>query len=59
MLDAQVDRELDRLLQPVGCEPGEMQISKPVAVKPFLDSRNALVVDVDVTMMCAAATPFG
>ena len=48
VLDAQVDGELDRLLQPVGGEPGQMQVGEPAAVEPFLDAGDALVVDVDV-----------
>ena len=47
MLHAQVDRELDRLLQPVGREPGRVQRREPVAVEPFLDAGDALVVDID------------
>ena len=48
MLHAQVDRKLYRLLQPVGGKTGQVQIGKPVAVEPFLDAGDALVVDVDV-----------
>ena len=48
MLHAQIDRELDRLLQAVGGEPGQVQIGKAAAVQPFLDAGNALIVDVDV-----------
>ena len=48
MLHAQVNREPDRLLQAIGGEPGEMQIGEPVAVEPFLDAGNTLIVDVDV-----------
>ena len=48
MLHAQVDRKLDRLLQPVGGEAREVQRRKAVAVEPFLDAGDALVVDVDV-----------
>src|SRR3954468_15099669 len=47
MLDAQIDRQLDRLLQPVGGKAGAMQVGKAVAVEPFLHPGNALVVDVD------------
>ena len=48
VLHAQIDRELDRLLQPVGGEPRHVQRGKPAAVEPFLDAGDALVVDVDV-----------
>ena len=48
VLHAQVDRELDRLLQPVGGKPGHVQIGEPAAVEPFLDAGDALVVDIDV-----------
>ena len=47
MLHAQVDRELHRLLQPVGRKPCGMQRREPVAVEPLLDAGDALVVDVD------------
>ncbi len=47
MLHAQVDGELDRLLQPIGGEPGQVQVGEPAAVQPFLDAGNALVVDID------------
>ena len=47
MLHAQVDGELHRLLQPVGRKPGRMQRREPVAVEPFLDAGDALVVDID------------
>ena len=49
MLDAKIERELDRLLKPVGGESGEVQIGEPAAVEPFLDAGDALVIDVDVT----------
>ena len=49
VLHAQVDGELDRLLQPVGGEPGEMQIGEAALVEPLLDPGDALVVDVDVS----------
>ena len=48
MLHAQIDRELDRLLQPVGRKARHVQVGKPAAVEPFLDAGDALVVDVDV-----------
>ena len=49
VLHAQVDRKLDRLLQPVGGEAGQVQIGEPARVEPFLDAGDALVVDIDVT----------
>ena len=48
MLHAQIDRELDRLLQPVGREPRHVQRLQAVTVEPLLDAGDALVVDVDV-----------
>ena len=48
VLHAQIDRELDRLLQAVGGKPGHVQVGEPAAVEPFLDAGDALVVDVDV-----------
>ena len=48
VLDAQIDREFDRLLQPVGGEARQVQRRKPAAVEPLLDPGDALVVDVDV-----------
>ena len=48
MLDAQVDRELDRLLQTIGGETGQVQIREPARIEPLLDAGDALVVDVDV-----------
>ena len=48
VLHAQIDRELDRLLQPVGGEARHVQRRKAAAVEPFLDAGDALVVDVDV-----------
>ena len=47
MLHAQIDRELHRLLQPVGREPCGMQRRQPIAVEPLLDAGDALVVDID------------
>ena len=48
VLHAQIDGELDRLLQPVGGEPRHVQVGEPAAVEPLLDAGDALVVDVDV-----------
>ena len=48
VLDPQVDRKLDRLLQAVGGESRQMQIGEPAAVEPFLDAGDALIVDIDV-----------
>ena len=48
MLHAQIDRKLDRLLQAVGGEARHVQRLQAVAVEPFLDAGDALVVDVDV-----------
>ena len=47
VLDAQVDRQFHRPLQPVGGEAGAMQIGQTVVVEPFLHPGDALVVDVD------------
>ena len=49
VLHAQIDRELDRLLQPVGGKARHVQIGEPARVEPFLDAGDALVVDIDVT----------
>ena len=46
VLDAQVDRELHRLLLPVVGEARHVQVGKAVAVEPFLDAGDTLVVDV-------------
>ena len=48
VLHAQIDRELDRRLQAVGGEPGQVQRREPVAVEPLLHAGDALIVDVDV-----------
>ena len=48
VLDAKIDRELHRSLQPVGGEAGHVQSRKPLAVEPLLDPGNALIVDIDV-----------
>ena len=47
VLDAQVDRQFHRALQPVGGKAGAMQVGKAVAVEPFLHPGDALVVDID------------
>ncbi len=49
VLDAQIDGELHRRLQPVGGEAGQVQGRKALPVEPFLDSGDALIVDIDVT----------
>ena len=46
MLDAQIDRELDRPLQPIGGEARAMQVGEAVGIEPLLDTGDALVVDV-------------
>ena len=48
VLHAQIDRQLDRLLQPVGGEARHVQRLQAAAIEPFLDAGDALVVDVDV-----------
>ncbi len=48
MLDAQIERERDRVLQPVGGEARGVQGGEPPGVEPFLDAGDALVVDIDV-----------
>ena len=47
-LHAQIERELHRLLQPVGGEPCHVQRGEPLPVQPFLDAGDALIVDIDV-----------
>ena len=59
MLDAQVDRELDRLLQTIGGEAGQMQIGEAARIEPLLDAGDALVVDVDVADEWETSAPFG
>ncbi|MGY3456969.1 hypothetical protein ACVWW5_002419 [Bradyrhizobium sp. LM3.4] len=49
VLDAQIDRELDRLLQPVGGKTCAVEIGQPLIVEPLLHAGDALVVDVDET----------
>ena len=48
VLHAQIERELDRLLQPVGGEPRHVQRGEPLPVEPLLDAGDALVVDIHV-----------
>jgi hypothetical protein len=48
VLHAQIDRELDRLLQAVGGEARHVQVGKAAGIEPFLDAGDALVVDIDV-----------
>jgi hypothetical protein len=47
VLDAQINRQLHRLLQAVGGKARAMQIGQTVAVQPLLHAGDALVVDVD------------
>ena len=47
VLDAEVDRQLDRLEVLAAREAGVVQIGEPVVVDIFLDAGDALVVDVD------------
>ena len=49
MLDAQIDRQLHRLLQPVGGKARAVQVGEPVIVEPLLHPGDALVVDIDET----------
>ncbi|MGY4292634.1 hypothetical protein ACVWXN_000729 [Bradyrhizobium sp. i1.4.4] len=49
VLDAQIDRQLDRLLQPVGGKACAVEIGEPLIVEPLLHAGDALVVDVDET----------
>ena len=49
VLHAQIDRELDRLLQTIGGEARHVQVGESAPVEPFLDAGDALVVDIDVT----------
>ncbi len=48
MLDAQVEREHDRLLLAVGCKARPVQLGEAVPVDPLLDADDALVLDIDV-----------
>ena len=47
-MHAQIERELHRLLQPVGGKSRHMQRGEPLPVQPLLDAGDALVVDIDV-----------
>ena len=47
VLDAQIDRQFHRPLQPVGGKAGAVQIGQTVIVQPLLHAGDALVVDVD------------
>ena len=49
MLDAKIERELNRRLIAVGSESGAVQIGEPVSVEPFLEAGDALVIYVDMT----------
>ena len=59
MLHAYVDGKLHRLLMAVARETREMQVGEPAAVEPFLDSGDALVVDVDVAEQVRDQRPEG
>ena len=48
VLDPQIDRKPHRLLFAIGAEAGAMEIGEAVAVEPFLQPGNALIVDIDV-----------
>src|SRR5262249_61485311 len=48
VLGARVDGEFARGLQPVGGEPRGVEVGKPVAVEPFFDAGDTLIVDIDV-----------
>src|ERR1700675_2955783 len=48
MLDAQIDRKLDRVLLTVGRKSRAVEIGETAIVEPLLDTGDALVVDVDV-----------
>ena len=48
VLHAQIDGEIDRILQAVGGEAGHMQRGETVPVEPLFHAGDALVVDIDV-----------
>ena len=48
VLRAQIDGQIDRTLQLVGCKPRHVQRGEPLPVEPLLDAGDALVVDVHV-----------
>ena len=58
-LHAQIERKIDRPLQPIGRQPRHMQGGKPLAVEPLLDAGDALVVDVDVADHVRDLRPVG
>src|SRR5215472_18668181 len=47
MLHPQIDRKLDRRLQPVSGEPRQMQRGQALIVEPALDAGGTLIVDID------------
>ncbi len=48
MLHADVGRELHRLLLAISGKAGTVEVSETVAIEPFLDAGDALIVDIDV-----------
>ncbi len=48
VLHAQIDGQIDRTLQLVGCKPRHVQRGEPLPIEPLLDAGDALVVDVHV-----------
>src|SRR5262249_61033303 len=48
VLNAQVDGKLNRALQAIGRKTGHVQGRQSLAVEPFLDPGDALIVDIDV-----------
>src|SRR5262249_36238895 len=48
VLRAQINRQIDRTLQLIGCEPRHVKRGEPLPVEPLLDTGDALVVDVHV-----------
>ncbi len=59
MLNAQIDRELHRLLLSVRSEARAVQIGEPATVEPFFDAGDALVVDIDVAEHVRDLRPVG
>ena len=48
VLRAQVDCQIDRTLQLIGCKPRHVQCGEALPIQPLLDTGDALVVDVHV-----------
>ena len=48
VLHAQIEGKLNRILQPVGREPRQVQVVEALPVEPHLHAGDAFVVDIDI-----------